>query len=40
MLSIMIGLTSDKTELQRLKMAFQKLDVNHDGHISTEEIKA
>ena len=39
-LSIMMGLTSDKSELQRLKVAFQKLDVDQDGHISTEEIRA
>ena len=35
----MAGMNQDKSELRRLKAAFQKLDANNDGHISTTEIR-
>lgn len=39
-LSVMMGLTSDRKELKRVKRAFQKMDLDNDGHLSPEELRA
>ena len=38
-MSILTGLKADKSDLQRLKVAFKMFDKNNDGSLSPEEIK-
>ena len=36
--SILLNLTSDKTEIKMLRTAFMKIDKDHDGFLSTKEF--
>jgi len=37
-ISILMGLKSDKNDLKDLKLQFQKLDANNDGRLSLSEF--
>ena len=36
----MLGLRGDKADLQKLKVAFQSMDTDNDGSLTTKEIMA
>ena len=38
-MSLLVGLSEDKGNLQKLKIAFQDLDKDHDGKITKEDMQ-
>ena len=38
-LSVLLGLRSDKEDLQKLRVAFNKMDKDGDGNLSTKELQ-